>query len=265
MIGKRSPHAFDVDLADKYGIDAALVIGRIAHFVEYHRNNKTQFHDGHYWTYDTAAALAAHFTYWSPNKIQKLMKRLEEKGLIVSGDFSENRAVRPKYYRLGDVFHPQPDAEEPISRLADSTISQTADSTESQMADSSLPIQSTEQSSDLKKVNKKSPIPKKYANLDFSSLGFNESEVLEFIQLRENKRAGITDRVIKNISRELEIARSAGFTNDQILNVWSDRGWTAFKAEWLRNAVQSFGRDNQNHRNNFESKHDPLGGFNRVN
>ncbi len=116
-----------------------------------------------------------------------------------------------------------------------------------------------------KKINKKSSVPKKYSDLDFSPLGFNESELLEFIQLRENKRAGITERVIKNISRELEIARTAGFTNDQVLNVWSERGWASFKAEWLRNAVQSFGRDNQNHRNNFESKHDPLGGFNRVN
>lgn len=145
-------HSFDVEIATQYGVDEAIVIGHFAHYIEHHAANDTNCFDGYYWTYDSAKSLAEKLPYWSSNKIQKLIKRMEEKELIVSGDFSADRFKRPKYYRLGDMFDQrvasykaepcQPNGLEGVSQMADSTVSQTAYS--------SLSDQSTIQSTDLK-------------------------------------------------------------------------------------------------------------------
>ncbi len=268
-------HSFNIEVARLFGVDEAIVIGHFAHFLKYHEANETNFYEGHYWVYDSAKSLSDALPYWSSNKIQKLIKRMEDRGLLISGDFSEDRSKRPKYYRLGPKLTGEPDESEKPNGLE--VKSQTADTCQpnglqpiSQMADSSLSDHSTDQSPDQsfnKKSNQKKGIPKKYSNLDFSPLGFTESQVIEFIQLRENKRAGITKRVISNIAQELGAARAGGFTNEQILDVWSERGWASFKFVWFKNATLGIGRsrDGESPRDNFDSNHDLLGGFKHVN
>ncbi|MGR5294769.1 hypothetical protein ACPV5U_08685 [Vibrio mediterranei] len=135
-------HSFDVSLAEECGIDAALIIGHFNYFIEHHRANDTNFFNGHYWTYDTAESLAQKFPYWSKNKIQKLLVKMEEQGLIVSGDFSENRFKRPKYYRV-------------LRGQEACTIKPNGLLGESHLADSSLSDQSTNQSTDQLSSKKK--------------------------------------------------------------------------------------------------------------
>ncbi|GAM63640.1 hypothetical protein JCM19232_2620 [Vibrio ishigakensis] len=76
------------------------MLGHLSHYIKYHERNKTNFFDGHHWTYDSAESLTKVFTYWTKNKIHKLLTKMEAEGLIESGDYSDNRAVRPKYYRI---------------------------------------------------------------------------------------------------------------------------------------------------------------------
>ncbi|MEZ9681940.1 hypothetical protein AB4306_18485 [Vibrio splendidus] len=91
--------------------------------------------------------------------------------------------------------------------------------------------------SNPKDISKKSPIPKKYQTLDFSPLKLTDEQIVEYIKLRGNKV--ITDRVIKNLAPELEKARQFGYSNEQILDFWSDRGWAKFDFSWMQNALNS--------------------------
>lgn len=221
-----STHSFDVELAELHGVDAALIIGHFQHFIEHHRANKTNFYEGHYWTYDSAASLAEKFPYWSKNKIQKLLVKLEDKNLIASGDFSEDRFKRPKFYRvIADTL--KPNGLLPTSQMADCT--------ESQMADSSLSDQSTNQSSDhsLKSTKKN--------GLDFSPLGLGDEQIIEWKDLRKKAKAPITQRVINTIAKEFNKSRQAGFTNDQILDLLSVKGWKDYKHEWMLNSNRNVG------------------------
>lgn len=99
------------------------------------------------------------------------------------------------------------------------------------------PTTSDPTTSNPKESSKKSPIPKKYQTLDFSPLELTDEQIVEYIKLRGNKV--ITDRVIKNLAPELEKARQFGYSNEQILDFWSDRGWAKFDFSWMQNALNS--------------------------
>ena len=77
------------------------------------------------------------------------------------------------------------------------------------------------------------------SDLDFSSLKISDYELKEVRRIRKKNKGGdFTDRVIKGLSKEFELSRSSGFTNDQILTEWETRGWKSFKAEWMPKSKQ---------------------------
>ncbi|USD64231.1 hypothetical protein [Vibrio sp. SCSIO 43136] len=89
-----------------------------------------------------------------------------------------------------------------------------------------------------KDLNKKST---KKNGLDFTPLGFTDEQVEEFKQLRNNAKAPITQRVIASHGKQFDQTRQAGYTNDQILDLWADRAWKAFRYDWFINAMQNNG------------------------
>ena len=54
---------------------------------------------------------------------------------------------------------------------------------------------------------------------------------LDFKQLRKSKKAPITKTVLKLITKQAE---QAGFTLEEALQECCSRGWTAFKADWIK-------------------------------
>ena len=48
-------HVFDIDVAQEVGVNAAILLENIAHWIEHNRANedKRSFHDGTYWTYNS--------------------------------------------------------------------------------------------------------------------------------------------------------------------------------------------------------------------
>lgn len=93
-------HSFDVSVANEHGVDVAIMMGTIQFFCEYHENNNQHHYDGFYWMYNSAASWAEHFPYWSANKIQKLLKKMEELDLVVTGNFNKAKYDRTKWYRI---------------------------------------------------------------------------------------------------------------------------------------------------------------------
>jgi hypothetical protein len=103
------------------------------------------------------------------------------------------------------------------------------------------PAKPTQVNTDLK-VNKdlKEKNTKK-ENLDFSPLGFTDEQVEEFKRLRKHTKAMITQRVINTTGKQLDLSRQAGYSNDQILDVWVSKGWRSYEHQWFLNALQAGG------------------------
>jgi uncharacterized protein YdaU (DUF1376 family) len=64
--------------------------------------------------------------------------------------------------------------------------------------------------------------------------GVSDSVWQDFVILRKNKKAPITDTVIKGLLRE---GQKANLTLEQTLQICCERGWAGFKAEWIQTKV----------------------------
>lgn len=93
-------HAFDDDVALAVGVKGAILLNHIAWWVRKNRASEINFHDGYYWTYNTAEAYSKMFPFWSSNVIQKELKKLENEGYIKSGCYNNTPMDRTKWYTL---------------------------------------------------------------------------------------------------------------------------------------------------------------------
>ncbi len=105
------------------------------------------------------------------------------------------------------------------------------------------PSKPTQLKTDLEPKTDKKPKSEekntKKESLDFSALRLPEKLVNEFKDIRKKAKAPITQRVINTHALEFEKTRRAGFTDEQIFDVWTNRGWKAFFFEWFINHLNS--------------------------
>lgn len=95
-------HSFDVDIASEYGILEAVILNFFAHAVESNEANGRNYHDGHYWTYNSIKAFQKIFPYATDKKIRNTLKHLEDEELVIVGNYNNISYDRTKWYALTD-------------------------------------------------------------------------------------------------------------------------------------------------------------------
>ncbi len=136
---KNKVYSFSTDDAVAHGIDAAIILHNMRYWLDYAKAHGEMEQDGHYWMYASASKMCDLFPFWSANKIQKLLKKLEESEVIMSGHYSKSKFDRTKWYTMPE-FSIQPNGGMGISQTAECTISQTAESLYDQYEDSNRDI-----------------------------------------------------------------------------------------------------------------------------
>lgn len=96
-------HSFNVEVAQKYGIEEAILLENLFWWCEKNRANGKHIVNGRAWTYNSAKAYAELFPYMSPAKIRRVLISMEEQGLIYSDCFNENKYDQTKWYTLTDL------------------------------------------------------------------------------------------------------------------------------------------------------------------
>lgn len=91
---------FDVEVATKYGTNVSILLGNINYWIQKNKTNGKHFHDGRYWTYNTVAAFHDLMPFMSVNVINTALKRAEEEGLLVTGNYNKLPFDRTKWYAL---------------------------------------------------------------------------------------------------------------------------------------------------------------------
>lgn len=91
-----------MDLAVKYGADVAIFVHNVVYWVEKNAANRVNFHDGRYWTYNSAEALGEIYPLWSRDQIKRIIKRCSDLGLLILGDYNSDRRDRTKWYTPSD-------------------------------------------------------------------------------------------------------------------------------------------------------------------
>lgn len=89
-------------VAVKYGVPEAIFIHNIYWWAEKNRANGQHFYEGRAWTYNSLDAFAELFPFWSQSQVKRLVKKLEEAGGILLGNFNKKAFDRTRWYAVSD-------------------------------------------------------------------------------------------------------------------------------------------------------------------
>lgn len=96
-------HNFETNIAEKYGINAAIILQNMYYWIEKNRANEKHFHDGYYWTYNSMKAFEELFPYMSNKQIRGALKKLEDDGIIIDGNYNNSPYDRTKWYAITET------------------------------------------------------------------------------------------------------------------------------------------------------------------
>ena len=93
-------HMFDVTIATMYGVPEAVMIQHLYFWIAKNQANGRHFHDGRFWTYSSLNGLAKILPYFSKDQIRRLLKSLQDKGVLYTGNYNKNPCDRTVWYAL---------------------------------------------------------------------------------------------------------------------------------------------------------------------
>lgn len=132
---KNKVYSFSTDDALEHGVDAAVILHNMRFWLDHARAHGEMIQDNYYWMFMTAAKMVELFPFWTANKIQKELKKLETCGAVITGNYNKNSWNRTKWYTMPE-FCIQPNGGMGISEKAECTFSEKAESLYDQYEDS---------------------------------------------------------------------------------------------------------------------------------
>lgn len=95
-------HSFDIQHAEKYGINCAVILNNMIFWAKKNSANNANVFDGSVWVYNSVRAWRELFPYMTENHIRNALKKLEEEGIIISGNYNEHKYDQTKWYSIID-------------------------------------------------------------------------------------------------------------------------------------------------------------------
>ena len=93
---------FDGAVAEMYGVDGAVFISRLQFWIEKNAANDRHWHDGRYWTYNSLRAMEKLFPFWSRRQIERIVKNLKDKGVLLTANYARDSHDRTLFYALDE-------------------------------------------------------------------------------------------------------------------------------------------------------------------
>lgn len=88
--------------AIKYGINEAIVIDKIRHWIIYARANNKNLREGRYWVYNSIPSWKEIFPWWSEDTIKRTLKSLREQNIVLTGNYNKMDGDKTLWYTLSD-------------------------------------------------------------------------------------------------------------------------------------------------------------------
>lgn len=97
-------HSFNVKEAEKYGVNAALILHHLKFWIIKNEANKHNFHDGKYWTYNSREAFKKIFPYMGDKAVRLALDKLKNEGVIITGNYNSYKYDRTKWFAFADYY-----------------------------------------------------------------------------------------------------------------------------------------------------------------
>ena len=100
MSKEQMEHSFDIEIAEKIGINAAVIYKNLLFWCLKNKANNKHFHDNNYWTYNSVSAFKELFPYLGDSQIKSALKKLEDEGYIAVGNYNKTPTDRTRWFSV---------------------------------------------------------------------------------------------------------------------------------------------------------------------
>ena len=97
-------HSFNVGDAARYGAEQAIILFHIRFWCDQNKTKAKSQHDGQSWMYQSIREMQESFSYWSVDKIRRLVASLEKQGAIISSNYNRMPQDRTKWYAINQTL-----------------------------------------------------------------------------------------------------------------------------------------------------------------
>lgn len=237
-------HSFYIEEAEKHGVEKAVILYNLRFWLEKNKANKTNEHDGYYWTYNTAEAFTKLFPYFSKHKVNRLLKQLEADGHVLTGCYNKKGYDRTKWYSLPEFSVKEASSQEdtPFCKNAKCNLQNCEvhfAELQNPFCGSATPIPDI--NTDTKPNSKpdvKSAPKTKAKNKVEKPTDVSNQVWSDFLELRKTKKAPLSVTAWNQAKKQVDQAMDkTGHSLEQVMTEWVLAGWTGFKCEWYLNRV----------------------------
>ena len=95
-------YSFDIKVAEKYGVDEAIMIKNFQFWIMKNKASKKHSYDGRTWTYNSAEEYTIFFPFWSAKQIRRILSSLISQGIIITGNYNKVRYDQTLWYAFDD-------------------------------------------------------------------------------------------------------------------------------------------------------------------
>lgn len=87
-------------LATLIGLNEAIILQQVHYWLKHKEKTGQDYIDGHYWVYNTYDQWQEQFPFWSIMTIRRTMTKLENKGLLIAGNYNRAGFDKTKWYTI---------------------------------------------------------------------------------------------------------------------------------------------------------------------
>jgi hypothetical protein len=95
-------HSFDIEFAQVHGVAAAILYRHMQFWISKNRANRTNYHDGRTWTFNSIKAYKEQFPNLTEWEIRKALNHLLSRKIILKGNYNKRGADRTTWYAFID-------------------------------------------------------------------------------------------------------------------------------------------------------------------
>lgn len=96
-------HHFKPSEAKRYGLTEAVILYNIRFWLDKNRASGSHVYDGRVWTYNSYKAFSELFDYLSESQIKRAITKLQDAGVLVTGNYNKMPMDKTKWYSIDDA------------------------------------------------------------------------------------------------------------------------------------------------------------------
>ena len=199
-------HYFDIDVAKRYGVNCAVLLQNIWHWVKKNEANNKHFHDGFYWTYNSSKAFQDLFPYLSQKQIETALKKLRDEEIIKTGNYNAVAYDRTLWYTVTTKGK---------SILLAGEMEITSQGNGNDTEGKPIPnINTDKKNTDINKKERKTSYDEILSGITDTEL---KSLYLDYIKMRKLIKAPMTDRALQMLIKKVNEYEPNNIENQKLL------------------------------------------------